>query len=35
MQIIINHHNFRYEMENIARMFFHSSALEIKFDVMC
>ncbi len=33
MQIIINHHNFRYEMENIARMFFHSAALEIKFDV--
>lgn len=33
MQIIINRHNFRYEMENIARMFFHSSALEIKFDV--
>ena len=33
MQIVINRHDFRYEMENIARMFFHSEALEIKFDV--
>lgn len=33
MQIIINRHNFRYEMENIARMFFHSRQLEIKYDV--
>lgn len=33
MQIIINNHPFRYEMENIARMFFHSKQLEIKYDI--
>ncbi len=32
MQIIINNHDFRYEMENIARMFFHQKELEIKFN---
>ncbi len=34
MQIIINNHPFRYEMENIARMFFHERELHIKFDIM-
>ncbi|MEE1280376.1 MAG: coproporphyrinogen dehydrogenase HemZ [Oscillospiraceae bacterium] len=33
MQIIINNHPFRYEMENIARMFFHEREIEIKFDI--
>lgn len=32
MQIIINNHPFRYEMENIARMFFHEREIEIAFD---
>ena len=32
MQIIINNHPFRYEMENIARMFFHEREIEIVFD---
>ena len=32
MQIIINNHDFRYEMENIARMFFHQKELEIKYN---
>lgn len=29
MQIIINHHPFRYEMENIVRMFFHALPLQV------
>lgn len=33
MQIIINGHDFRYEMENIARMFFHQKKLEIKYGI--
>ncbi len=34
MQIIINNHPFRYEMENIARMFFHEREIEIKYDIL-
>ncbi len=33
MQIIVNNHNFRYEMENIARMFLHDRKLTIEYDV--
>ena len=32
MQIIINNHPFRYEMENIARQFFAHKEIEIKYD---
>lgn len=32
MQIIINNHPFRYEMENIARQFFAHKEIEIKLD---
>ena len=33
MQIIINNHSFRYEMENITRMFIRLKSIEIKFDI--
>lgn len=32
MQIIINNHNFKYEMENITRMFFHDRKLTIEYN---
>lgn len=33
MQIIINNHPFRYEMENISRMFFRDVKITIEYDV--
>lgn len=33
MQIICNNHQFRYEIENIIRMFFHTQRFDIRFDV--
>lgn len=33
MQIIINNHKYRYEMENISRMFFHDVKMTIEYDV--
>lgn len=35
MQIICNNHKFRYEIENIIRMFFHTQRFDICFDVSC
>ena len=34
MQIIINNHKYRYEMENIARMFFRDVKITIEYDVL-
>ncbi len=34
MQIIINNHKYRYEMENIARMFFRDVKITIEYDIL-